>query len=193
VDTWRATAAFDRRTLHDNWGWYLVLGIGLLLFGLFALGNVALATVVSVRVFGVLLLLGGIALIALAFRGGGWGHVLALVLLGLLFLYAGWSLLRSPVIGALSLTLTLAIFFVIVGLIRGVAAVVERPRGWGWSLVSGVLTVLLGALLWAQWPVSGLYAIGLLIGIELIFDGAAWIATALLARTTPAAPAAQPA
>jgi uncharacterized membrane protein HdeD (DUF308 family) len=193
VDTWRATAAFDRRTLHDNWGWYLVLGIALLLFGLFALGNVALATVVSVRVFGVLLLLGAVALIALAFRGGGWACVLALVLLGLLFLYAGWALLRAPVLGALSLTLTLALFFVVVGLIRAIAAVVERPRGWGWSLVSGALAVLLGALLWAQWPVSGLYAIGLLLGLELVIDGAAWIATALLARTAPAAPAAQPA
>jgi len=193
VDTWRATAAFDRRTLHDNWGWYLVLGIALLLFGLFALGNVALATVVSVRVFGVLLLLGGVALIVLAFRGGGWGHVLALVLLGLLFLYAGWALLRSPVIGALSLALTLAVFFIVTELIRAIAAVIERPRGWGWSLLSGVLTVLLGALLWAQWPVSGLYAIGLLLGIELIFDGAAWIATALLARTAPSEPAFQPA
>ena len=90
--------------------------------------------------------------------------------------------LRHPDKAALTLTLLLAAFLMAGGVIRIAAAVSLQFPNWGWQVVSGALNLLLGILIWAQWPVSGLWVIGLFVGIEMIFNGWTWVMLALTLR-----------
>jgi uncharacterized membrane protein HdeD (DUF308 family) len=94
-------------------------------------------------------------------------------------------IVANPGAGALVLTLILAVFFMVAGLFRIMAALTMRFPQWGWLLVSGIVTLLLGLLIWRQWPVSGLWVIGLFIGIDMIFCGWSWVMAALAARRSP--------
>ena len=96
---------------------------------------------------------------------------------------AGLLILVNPLFGLASLTLMLAIYFVVEGIMVAMLGFKLKPaKGWGWTLFSGVVTFFLGGLIWSQWPISGVWAIGTLLGIHLIFDGWAEIAVATAAR-----------
>ena len=166
-----------------NWGWLLVLGIVLMILGLLATSMSVLATLATVSVLGILLLVAGVFEIGNAFRhthhGGFWMHLFA----GVLDLVTGALLLFFPAAGAAALTLILAIFFLVGGLVRLISSIASREvphRGWG--IVSGIVDFLLGVVLLASWPVSALWFLGLCVGIALIFRGIWWAAFALSAR-----------
>jgi uncharacterized membrane protein HdeD (DUF308 family) len=161
------------------WGWFLAFGIGVLILGIVAVGRAVTATVVSMLFFGWLLVLASGIEIAQAVMVGHWAgffhHLLAAILFGI----AGLLLVTRPVISAEVLTLFMAMFFLVGGLFQIIGSIAVALPGWGWQVADGLITLVLGLLVLAQWPASGLWVIGLFIGIDLIFYGAAWIALAL--------------
>ena len=113
----------------------------------------------------------------------GWRGFLLELLSAVLYLGVGILLLVNPLEGALALTIVLAAFLVVEGIFKIIMAMRVRDHdGWGWLLASGILSVTLGVLIWAQWPASGLWVIGLLVGIQLLFTGWSLVMLALAAR-----------
>lgn len=159
-----------------RWSWLMTLGIMMLILGSLAIIFPAV-TSVSVSLFlGILLLIGGVVRLIHMFRSRNWGDFVLRLIVGLLFLAAGVLLLARPAEGTLTLTLLLAIFFVAQGIASLIGSFVTRhQRGWGWLLLNGIVSLILGALIWAELPSSASWAIGLLLGVFLIFDGWAMI------------------
>jgi uncharacterized membrane protein HdeD (DUF308 family) len=178
--------------LSRNWGWLLAVGILMIILGVFAIGAPVVATIAVQIMLGWLLVIGGIAQGLHAFMARGWGGFLFELLSALLYLAVGILLLVNPVEGALALTIVLAAFLVVEGIFKIVMAM--RVRGharWGWLFASGVVSLVLGVLIWAQWPSSALWVIGLLVGVHLLFTGWALTMLALAAKAwrRPPAPA----
>lgn len=166
------------------WGWFLAFGIALLLLGLIAVVRSVTATIVSMLFFGWLLLIASGIEIAQAVMVGHWvgffHHLLAAILFGV----TGLILATRPVLSAEVMTVFMAMFFLIGGLFQLIASAWVAPSGWAWQALDGLIAFVLGVLVLAQWPASGLWVIGLFIGIDLIFYGAAWIAFALGLRAS---------
>src|SRR5262249_36049919 len=116
----------------------------------------------------------------------GWGGFFLSLLAGVLHLVAGFIVLNHPLEALLVYTLLMAVFFFVDGLFRIVGALAGRFHPWGWMLLNGVITLLLGVLIWRQWPLSGLYVVGLFVGINLIISGVTYIALGMPARNLPA-------
>lgn len=167
--------------LRHHRAWFLGLGIVLVILGVIAIALAVLTTIVSVVVFGWVLVIGGIVEIVHAFRTHRWGGLFLHLLTGLLGVVVGLMFVRHPLAGALTLTLILGGFFVVEGVFRLVGALYLRFPQWPWVLVSGVITALLGMLLILQWPVSALWFIGFAVGVDMIFRGAAWTTLAVVA------------
>jgi len=163
-------------------GWFLVLGIVLIALGVVAILYDVTATQISVVVFGWLLLIGGIIEIVHGFQTHRWGGFFLHLLAGLLFIVAGLLFINNPATAALSLTLFLGAFFLVGGIFEIIGAARIRAPNWGWEVLSGIITAILGILLWAQWPTSGLWFIGFAVGIALIFRGWSWVMLSVLAR-----------
>jgi uncharacterized membrane protein HdeD (DUF308 family) len=104
-------------------------------------------------------------------------------LTGVLYLIAGIFLINNPVGAALGLTLLVAVCLLTGGAVRIVLSLLERFDGWGWVVMNGIVSVLLGAAIWRQWPLSGLWALGLFVGIEMLFSGLSWVMLALAVRS----------
>lgn len=177
--------AADLTTLRKNWGWLLVLGIILLALGVIALLDSVLVTAVSMLFFGWILIIAGIVEGVQTFRHRRSGHLFLHVLNTILSIVVGIMLLLNPLTGALVLTLLLAIYFTVAGIFRIITAASIRVPGWGWALFNGIVTLILGILVWAHWPSTGLWIIGLFIGIDLIVVGWSQIMTAIAARALP--------
>ena len=169
--------------LSRNWGWLLALGILMIILGVFAIGTPVVATIAFQVMLGWLLVIGGIAEAIHAFMAQNWRGFLFELLSAILYVVVGGLLLFNPLLGAAALTLLLAVFLVVEGIFKIVMALrVRDHRGWGWLLASGILSLILGAMIWAQWPASGLWVIGLLVGIQLLFTGWSLVMLALAAR-----------
>jgi uncharacterized membrane protein HdeD (DUF308 family) len=183
-----ASARGSFEPLHLRWGWLLALGITLIILGTIALGDTLLVTLVSVLLLGWLLIGSAIIHVVHLFRHtetrSFWNF--ATIILDLL---AGLFLIVHPAFGALTLTLALAAFFLASGIARVIAAVSTGAPHKFWPILNGVISILLGILLFVHWPVSGLWFIGLAIGIELIFRGWAWVMIAFALRSRLLQPA----
>jgi len=171
--------------LHGNWGWYLALGIALIVLGMLAIGSPWVTTFASVRFVGVLLIVGGIGQALGAFWSRRWSGFFAHLLMGILYLAVGVLCLERPAEAALDLTLLIAAFLIVGGLFRVAAALSTRFPHWGWTLVNGAINVVLGVMIWRQWPGSALWVIGLFVGIEMLFTGWTWVMLAFALRGTP--------
>lgn len=167
--------------LRPYWAWFLTLGIVILALGIFATSWACLATVTvaATWLFGFLLLASGVTEIVNAFMAGKWSGTLVHLLVGVLYVIVGTMVIDQPEGSAIQLTLIISIFLIVSGIFRIVFALSERFAGWGWVLLNGAITLLLGMLIYKQWPASGLWTIGLFVGIDLIFNGWAWIMLAL--------------
>jgi uncharacterized membrane protein HdeD (DUF308 family) len=159
---------------HKLWGWYLTLGIALILLGIYALWAETFATLASVIALGTVLTIAGIVQLIGAFMARGAGHVILLLLAGALDIIVGLMLLQHPVAGALTITLLLAAVFVFGGIFRFVSALWLQFPQYGWVAASGAISFILGVLLWIQWPVSAFWFIGFVVGLNFIFAGIAW-------------------
>ena len=163
--------------LKAKWGWIVALGVVYLVAGLIALGSVVMATVVSVFIVGVMMIVAGIAEVFSAFQMKSWGKFLLWALLGVLYIFAGFVTFENPLLAAALLTLMLGISLVASGIVRiFLAFSMKREMPWLMVLLSAVITLLLGLLILAHWPVSSLYILGLFLGIDLVMAGAGWIA-----------------
>jgi uncharacterized membrane protein HdeD (DUF308 family) len=181
--------AAESEHLRKNSFWLLILGAALIVVGLAAIGSAFIATLATVIVFGTLLLVGGIVQIINAIWAARWRGFWLHLLAGILYLILGFLLIQHPIAAAAGFTLVLAAAFMIGGIFRIVTAVMERFHGWGWVLANGIVTLILGVLIWRQWPESALWVIGLFVGIDMLFAGWSWVMTALAVRTTiPRAP-----
>jgi uncharacterized membrane protein HdeD (DUF308 family) len=167
------------REIIQYWGWFLAFGIGVLVLGIAAVVRSVTATVVSMLFFGWLLVLASGIEIAQAVMVGHWAGFFQHLLAAILFGITGLLMVMRPVISAEVATIFMAMFFLIGGLFQLVGSVAVALPGWGWHAADGLITFVLGLLVLAEWPASGLWVIGLFVGIDLIFYGGAWIALAL--------------
>jgi uncharacterized membrane protein HdeD (DUF308 family) len=171
--------------LRQSWGWYLVFGIVLIVLGTIALGSSLLMTIASVFFFGWILIVGGIMEVVHAFWHKRWAGFFLDLLTGILYVVAGWMIMSNPKESALLLTLVIAMFLVFEGVFRIVVALAVRYPHWGWLLFNGVISLLLGVMIWRQWPYSGLWVIGLFVGIEMLLNGWSLVMLSLAGRNLP--------
>jgi uncharacterized membrane protein HdeD (DUF308 family) len=172
--------------LHEHWALFLVEGVVLLVLGATAVVLPLLATLAATIIIGWLFLVSGVVGLFTTIRmrqaPGFWWSLISAVL----GIVVGFLLLASPLSGAISLTIVLVVFFII----EGVASIMfaldhkrERSGQWGWMLVSGIVDLALAALIFGGLPGAAAWAIGLLVGVNMIFGGSALIAMALHARS----------
>ncbi len=171
--------------VKQNWGWLLGLGILSILLGTIGLGGqMAFGLTWATMVFlGALLMVSGIFQIIEAFKCKGWKGILWHVLIGLLYVVGGGVIFVDPMLAAAGFTLMLAWVLIIVGIMRIIMAFQLRDsKGWFWPLLAGIASIVLGGIILAEWPISGLWVIGLFVAIELIFNGWSYVFIALAAR-----------
>ena len=169
--------------LRGKWGWIVALGVLFVVAGMVALGSVITATVVSVLFVGAMMVVAGIGEIIHAFAIRSWGRFALWLLLGLLYVVAGISVYVNPLLAASFLTLILGAALVASGILRIVIAFQMRSgTPWGWVVLSGVITLLLGGIILFHWPASSLFVLGVLLGIDLLFIGFGWILVGLALR-----------
>ena len=162
--------------LHGKWGWIVALGVVYLVTGFIALGSMVMATVASVLVVGVMMIVAGVAEIINAFQCKGWGKFLIWALLGVLYIVAGFITFENPLFAAVILTLLLGAALVASGIVRiFLAFSMKRESPWIWVLLSSLITLVLGVLILARWPVSSVYVLGIFLGIDLVMAGAGWL------------------
>jgi uncharacterized membrane protein HdeD (DUF308 family) len=167
-----------------RWGWLLVLGIVQIIAGAIAIAVPVLASLAAVGVLGALLLVTGILQLVHAIKARAWPRSAWYGLGGLLYTLAGLLVVFYPLSGALALAVIIAIALIADGAVRAAFGLVVRPvRGWGWLVAAGLASTLVGVILLIGWPATALWAIGLLLGINLIFTGATNAALALASRT----------
>ena len=170
--------------ISTKWGWFVVLGISLIALGVIAWLNVGAVTIAGAIFIGASLLVGGAFQIIHAFMTKEWrGFVLSLFC-GVLYLVGGLLIMNEPVQGALVLTLLAAAALIVSGVVRIVLAFQNRNMpAWGLVLLSGIVSIVVGCLLYASLPWSGLWVLGTLITVELLVQGASWLYFGLALRT----------
>jgi len=163
--------------LRAKWGWIVALGVVFMFAGVVALGSVVAATASAVMIVGIMMIMGGVAELVAAFGVKDWKRSLLWGLLGALYIAAGVIAILNPFAAATILTLFLGFALVFGGMLRIFLAFEMRSAGkpWGWVVISGIVTLLLGLMLIAKWPYSSAYALGIFLGIDLIFIGSGWI------------------
>jgi uncharacterized membrane protein HdeD (DUF308 family) len=174
------------QTVRTHWKLFLIEGIVLVILGLLAIVVPPLATIAVAIFLGWLFLISGVAGLITTFGArhapGFWWSLLSAVL----GIAAGIVLLAWPVSGAISLTLLLIAFFLIEGVLSIMYAFEHKREltgQWGWMLVSGIIDLVLAAMIFAGLPGTAAWALGLLVGINMLFGGAAMIAIALHSRS----------
>ena len=174
------------RSMHDHWLWFVIEGVVLVILGALAIVVPPLATLGVTIFLGWLFLISGVVGLVMTFmtRGapGFWWSLLS----GVLGVIAGLVLLVYPLTGALSLTLVVTAFFIVEGVASIMYALEHRKLlsgRWGWMLASGIVDLILAAIILAGFPGTALWAIGLLVGINMLFGGASLIGLGLAARS----------
>jgi len=165
----------ELRHLRSSWWWFLLLGILLVVCGTIAVVFPAVTSVAAIQVLAVVLLVAGVATIVGAFWAGRWSGFLVQLLVGILYLAAGFVVSERPVISMLVLTMFLAVSFIVLGTFRALAALMIRFPQWGWALLNGAITMLVGIIIYRQLPIDALWVVGLLVGVEMLFNGWTWI------------------
>jgi uncharacterized membrane protein HdeD (DUF308 family) len=158
------------------------MGIALVILGIVAVGSALFMTLTTVLIFGVLLIMGAIFQIVAAIWGRNWKGFILHLLMGVLYFVAGVFMIDNPLEAASALTLLIAACLIGSGILRIVFSALQRFEGWGWLILNGVVALVLGASIWKQWPLSGLWVIGLFVGIEMLFSGVSWIMLGLSVR-----------
>jgi uncharacterized membrane protein HdeD (DUF308 family) len=155
-----------------NSGLLIFLGIMTVIFGVVAIGSPLITGVAVVVFVGFLLLASGVARIVHALKSKQWGTGFWGTVIGVLGVAAGLLMIFRPLVGLVTMTMLLAIYFLVDGISEIIAAFKIKPdQGWGWVLFNGVIAVLLGFMIWRQWPVSGQWAVGSLVGVHILITG----------------------
>ena len=177
----------DAADMQGRWRWFFAVGVAFTVLGVLALGNLVAATYITTLIVGLLLLVAGVFQVFGAFASGGTiGWRLLGLVLGILYVLVGLDILGDPLSGAITITIVVAIFLVVAGLVRVISAFTAAGGGHRVLLfVTGVINLVLGAWLWTGIPVTGI-AIGLFVGIDLIMAGVIWMFLAWTVRQLPA-------
>jgi uncharacterized membrane protein HdeD (DUF308 family) len=177
----------ELEALHGQWIWFVILGALLVVLGMVALSSVVIASLAVAVAIGVLLLIAGIGETIGAFWCRRWSGFFMHLLSGILSIVVGVLFFRNPATADLALTVLIASFLLVGGIFKIVAALSYRFASWGWPLMSGIIDVILGVLIWQEWPASSFVVIGVFLGINLIFRGFNWIGLGFALRSMPPA------
>ena len=159
-------------TVKRHAGLGMALGIGIAIAGVLAVISPLVAGLSVAIAVGVLLTVSGASRLFLAFKMGSFGRGLLMFALGAVTLVAGVYLVAQPGMGLAALTVALAVYLFANGVLEIIWAFRLRPiKGWGWALFSGIAALALGIMIWRQFPVSGMWAVGTIAGIHMIFAG----------------------
>lgn len=158
-----------------RWVWFVVLGVLLVLAGAFAFFNAVAVSVASAILIGAAMIVGGIFQFLHSFAVRGWGSFLLYLLAGVLYVIGGLLIIDEPVTGAVIITIFLGACLMVSGIFRIVIAFGHRlMEGWWYLVLSGIISLLIGALLWSL-PWSGLWLLGILVAVELVVQGVTWV------------------
>jgi uncharacterized membrane protein HdeD (DUF308 family) len=170
------------QAVQEKRGWFIALGIVMIVVGSAAIIFPYVATVSTKIFLGWFLIIGGIVQAIHAFWVKDWGGFFWQLIVGLLEVFAGLFLLAYPVAGIIALTIYVAAVFIVEGIIKALLAFQLKPEaGWIWVLIGGIVSILLGAMLWAKLPSSAIWAIGLLVGLNIAMAGWTLLMIALAA------------
>lgn len=171
--------------LRRNWGWLASMGIIMVIMGALTSTMAVFSTFFTVWVVGWLMIVGGVIQVVNCFSSlRRSSHVLIHLLSGILYAVAGFLFLRNPFMGAVALTMLLASTFIVGGIFRGFLASTLRFPQWGWAVVSGAVSVVLGSMVLGMVTEASLWLIGLYVGIDLMFTGLYYTATGLAAKAS---------
>jgi uncharacterized membrane protein HdeD (DUF308 family) len=165
------------------WGGPFVVGLLITLLGCLALASIAITSLISVIFYGSLLTVMGVAEIIHAFRVRKTGPFLLFLLGGVLSIVVGVLVLAWPAAGLAAMTLLLAGYFFATGLFRAITSLMDRYPRWGWDFADGSVCVALGVIIMALWPLSTLWAVGIVVGVGIISRGIALMASSLAVRS----------
>ena len=166
--------------IKKNSGLTIAIGVIVLLMGFFAMGSPLIAGLSVTLMVGVMLIIGGIAQLVFAIKSR--SGIFAIIIAVLMVIVGGY-MISNPAAALASLTIFLAAYLIVSGIFEALLAFQVKPaKGWGWELFSGIISLLLGAMIWNQFPISGAWAIGILFGVKLLFSGWTLIMFGLAAR-----------
>jgi uncharacterized membrane protein HdeD (DUF308 family) len=177
----------ERATLRGLWWLFLILGLVSVIVGFVAISSAFVATMASVFVFGILLLVAGVAEVIHAFLVRNLKGFALHLLAAALYLFTGFFMLEDPIRAATVLTLLFAAGFLVGGILRIITSLAVQFHGWPWVLLNGVVDLILGIMIFSGWPATSLWVIGLFVGIDLLFHGWSWVIMALTVRSYTAA------
>src|SRR5579864_3003370 len=171
--------------VRRSWGWFLAFGILLTILGVVCVGKAQTATTFSILALGWVLMISGVVWLINSLYAFSWHGFFLYLLNAIIRGVTGYLLVRHPDAGAQGVTMVLAALFIVGGIFRTAAAgAIQFPR-WGWTAFAGVVSIGLGIYLLTSWPAASTYFIGLAIGIDLIFDGAALVGFATAIQSLP--------
>src|SRR5271156_1187874 len=164
-------------------GWFIAMAVVFILLGMMAIIEPGVAGLAVTILVGWLLIFGGGAHLVAAFSGGGAGRVIWQVLIGIVFIAGGIYYLMHPLLGLGTLTLILAVIILMAALFELIAFFASRGHaGSGWLLMNALITLFLGGLIWLHWPSSSVWAIGTLVGVNLLMTGISRLMLGMAAR-----------
>lgn len=168
--------------VHKYWGWFLAIGILLILLGALAIGYANWATEITIILLGFLLAGAGILQIVTGFYAIKWTGFSLSFLLGLLYIIAGGLCIFKPMQSALSISILIAVLLLVGGAFRLISALRNRFDNWGLVVFNGIVAIILGILILAEWPASAIWVIGFFVGIDLLLMGWYWVRLSIAAR-----------
>ncbi|HWA99193.1 MAG TPA: HdeD family acid-resistance protein [Pirellulales bacterium] len=180
----------ELQRLRHHGVWFIVLGVLLVVAGTAAIvvPAVTVGTTFAATIFlGVLLMVAGVATIINSFWVGQWSGFFLNLLVGILYLAAGFIMTENPVVSAVTLTVFIAVSWIVLGVFRIVSALTIRFGQWGWALLSGAITTIAGVVIYRHLPFDAAWVIGLLVGLEMLFNGWTWIMLGTALRRIPKA------
>jgi uncharacterized membrane protein HdeD (DUF308 family) len=183
TDRFAGMLSEEANLVRKNWGWFLAGGIVQIVAGMIAASFAFGATYASVVTLGVLLPILAGTQTAAAIWARGWSGFFLYLLVGVLYAVAGFLTFQHPLLAAEGLTLMLAAALLVGGICRILVAVAERFPSWGWVLCHGIVAILFGIAIWQHWPESGLWVLGIFVGIDLIMNGVTWSVVAVGLRS----------
>lgn len=171
-------------SLIQNWGWFLFWGILLVILGILAISFSVFTTMTTVIFIGMLFLITGIIVLIDSFKFWQPYHSEFFIhlLMGLIYTVIGIIFIAKPVLSAVTITMILGVGFIVLGILRLIQTFSMRLLNKGWRILNGIITLLLGVLILLEWPASGLFMLGIFVGIELLMLGWLYIIASLGAR-----------
>jgi uncharacterized membrane protein HdeD (DUF308 family) len=181
-------------SVRKNWVWFLILGIVLVVCGLFAISMPLAAGWAVTWVLGWSLIVAGVVQVVQSFSVSSWGGLIWQIIVGLVMLVGGYLVFANPLASLLTVTVLIAWVFLVQGVAQVVMSFRVRPDdGWVWILISGIVSVVVALMIFNRFPTNAAYLPGLLAGISITFNGITYIIISMAARSAAPAEAVSPA